>query len=202
MPYAAGEDGCPIFFVSSMAMHTQNIQDNAAASLLIMHPDAPGDPLGSARVTLLGEVRKRPAEEVQDLYLTRHENANYWKDYSDFAYYQLQITGVYFIGGFGVMGWISVDDYNCAAPDPLAAAAHGIIEHMNADHADALLLIARRFVDEPFEEAAMTAVDRLGFHLRLKSGDRLFGRRIPFPREVKNSGEARSVLVEMVRQAR
>ena len=45
----------------------------------------------------------------------------------------------------------------------------------------------------------MTAVDRLGFHVRLKTGDRVHGRRIAFPREVKDSNEARAVLIEMVR---
>jgi hypothetical protein len=48
----------------------------------------------------------------------------------------------------------------------------------------------------------MTAVDRLGFSVRLKSGDRIHGRRIAFLREVRTMEEARRVLVEMVRQAR
>ena len=48
----------------------------------------------------------------------------------------------------------------------------------------------------------MTAVDRLGFHLRLNSGERVSGRRVAFLREVKSSEDARSVLVEMVRLAR
>ena len=48
----------------------------------------------------------------------------------------------------------------------------------------------------------MTAVDRLGFHLRLKTGERVHGRRVAFLREVASSDDARSVLVEMVRQAR
>jgi hypothetical protein len=48
----------------------------------------------------------------------------------------------------------------------------------------------------------MTAIDRLGFHLRLRSGERVHGTRIAFPREVPNSGEVRTVLVEMVRAAR
>ena len=47
----------------------------------------------------------------------------------------------------------------------------------------------------------MTAVDRLGFHLRLKTGGRVHGRRIAFVREVTNAAEASSVLVEMARQA-
>ena len=48
----------------------------------------------------------------------------------------------------------------------------------------------------------MTAVDRLGFHLRLKSGDRVYGKRVTFLREVTNSDDARGVLIEMVRRAR
>jgi hypothetical protein len=48
----------------------------------------------------------------------------------------------------------------------------------------------------------MTAVDRLGFRLRLKTGDRVHGRRVAFLREVGNKDEARAVLVDMVREAR
>jgi len=52
------------------------------------------------------------------------------------------VAGVYFIGGFGVMGWIAAEEYAAAAPDPLAPVAQEIIRHMNADHADALRRIA------------------------------------------------------------
>ena len=48
----------------------------------------------------------------------------------------------------------------------------------------------------------MTAVDRLGFHVRLRSGERVHGARIAFPREVRDAEEVRAVLVEMVRAAR
>src|ERR1022692_1585118 len=202
MPYAADDLGRPIFFISSMAMHTQNLRQDPHASLLIVQPDVTGDPLGAARLTLLGAVTEVPAAEVRELYLSRYENAKYWQDYADFAYYRLEVSGVYFIGGFGVMGWVSADDYGNALPDPLAEAAPGIIQHMNADHADALRLIARRFAGEGADEASMTAVDRLGFHLRLKSGDRIHGRRVAFLKEVKTSEDAHLVLVEMVCQAK
>jgi putative heme iron utilization protein len=202
MPFAADELGRPTFFISSMAMHTQNLQQDARASLLITQPDVSGDPLGAARLTLLGAVTTAPAAEVRDLYLLRYENAKYWQDYTDFAYYRLEVSGVYFIGGFGVMGWISAEEYASALPDPLADVAPGIIQHMNTDHADALLLIASRFAGEAADEAAMTGVDRLGFHLRLRSGDRIHGRRVAFLREVRNSDAARGMLTEMVRQAR
>jgi heme iron utilization protein len=93
-------------------------------------------------------------------------------------------------------------EYRDAAPDPLAQAARGIVEHMNADHADALKQIANHFGGESADEASMTAVDRLGFHVRLKSGDRVHGARVAFPREVRSSDEARQVFIEMVRAAR
>jgi putative heme iron utilization protein len=202
MPYATDDQGRPIFFISSMAMHTQNLQQDRRASLLITQPDVSGDPLGAARLTLLGEVNEVPAEEVRELYLSRYENAKFWQDYTDFSYHRLEVSGVYFIGGFGVMGWVAAEDYQRAHPDPLADAAPGIIQHMNADDADALRLIAEHYANEDVDEAAMTAVDRLGFHLRLKSGDRVHGRRVAFLRAVSTTDEAKAVLVEMVRQAR
>jgi heme iron utilization protein len=204
MPFATDQLGRPVFFISSMAMHTQNLLLDGRASLLITQPDVSGDPLGSARLTLVGTASIASAAEVRDLYLSRYENARYWQDYSDFAYYRLEVEGVYFIGGFGVMGWVTVEDYASATPDPLAAVAPGIIQHMNADHGDALRRIARHDIaresDEAGpDEATITAVDRLGFYVRLKTGDRVHGRRIAFPREVKDSNEARAVFIEMVR---
>ena len=202
MPFAADHLGRPVFFISSMAMHTHNLRQDSRASLLVTQPDVSGDPLGAARLTLLGEAAEAPSADVKDLYLSRHEDAKFWQDYSDFAYYRLQVSAVYFIGGFGVMGWISADDYASASPDPLTNVAPGIIRHMNKDHADALRLIATRFAGESPDEAAITAVDRLGFHLRLKTGDRIHGRRVAFLREVKGAQDARVVFVEMGRQAK
>ena len=136
---------------------------------------------------------------VRELYLSHYENARYWQDYTDFAYYRLEVVGIYFIGGFGVMGWIPAEEYAAAAPDPLAPVAQEIIRHMNADHADALRRIAGRDAGEAPDEASITAVDRLGFHLRLRTGERVHGRRIAFPREVKDRNEARAAFIEMVR---
>src|SRR5262249_52362848 len=123
-----------VFFVSTMAMHTQNLLEDGRSSLLITQPDAAEDPLGAGRLTLVGHAQVAQADEVSELYLARHENARYWKDFSDFAYYRLEVAGVYFIGGFGVMGWITAEEYASAAPDPLADAAPGIIREMNAQH--------------------------------------------------------------------
>jgi putative heme iron utilization protein len=205
MPYGLDECGRPIFLISTMAMHTQNIQADARASLLVAQPHEGGDPLGAGRVTLLGNVLPVPAAEVAEarkLYLERYANSKYWVDFEDFGFYRMEVVDVYYVGGFGVMGWVAAAEYNGGEPDPLADAAPGIIQHMNGDHADALVLLARKFAAMECQEAAMTAVDRLGFHVRVKTSEGARGARIAFLREVRNPAEAREVLVEMVAQAR
>lgn len=199
MPFVIADRGRPVFFISSMAMHTQNLLQDERASLLITQPEASGDPLGAARLTLVGSASVTLAAEVCALYLSHHGNARHWQDYSDFAYYRMDVAGVYFIRGFGVMGWVPAEEYAAAPPDPLATFAHAIIQHMNTNHGDALRRIVARDAGEAPDEASMTAVDRLGFHVRLRTGDRVHGRRIAFPREVKDTNEARAVLIEMVR---
>ena len=73
---------------------------------------------------------------------------------------------------------------------------------MNADHQDALILLARVFAGTEAQEAVMTAVDRLGFHVRMKTEEGMKGARLTFPSEVSTPAETRKVLVEMVQQAR
>jgi len=100
------------------------------------------------------------------------------------------------------MGWVSASDYGHSRPDPLADSMAEIIQHINTDHKDALALLAQKFARIESQETTMTAVDRLGFHLRMTTGDGIRGARIAFVREVSNPAETRGVLVEMVQQAR
>jgi putative heme iron utilization protein len=205
MPYALDGQANPAFLVSTMAMHTQNLLEDTRASLLVTQPDAGGDPLGASRVTLLGNVLSVPEADVAEarkLYLACHADSKYWVDFKDFSFYRMAVVDVYFVGGFGVMGWVPSSEYYSAQPDPLADSAMGIIHHMNADHADALVLLAKAFAGIEAQEAAMTSVDRLGFHVRLKTPDGASGARIAFVREVSTPAEARTVLVEMTAQAR
>jgi len=199
MPYAPDGEGRPVFLISNMAMHTQNLKRDGRASLFVEQASADGDPLGAARATLVGNVAAVDPAEVRELYLAKHANSRYWVDFSDFGFFRLQPIDVYYVGGFGVMGWVTAEDYQAALPDPLADAAAGILQHMNADHADAMIELARRHAGIAADEAAMTSVDRLGFTLRLKTAEGMKGTRINFLREVKTAGETRAVLVEMVR---
>jgi putative heme iron utilization protein len=205
MPYALDDDGRPLFLISSMAMHTQNLEADGRASLLITQPGWTGDPLAAGRLTLIGEAQHVPNGETpaaRTVYLARHERARYWANFEDFSLWRMEVADLYFVGGFAAMDWVTAIEYRHARPDPLADAAAGIIEHMNRDHAGALIEYARHFAREAADEATMVAVDRLGFKLRLRQGDRLSSVRIAFPREVRSPEQSRETLIAMLREAR
>ncbi len=203
MPFALTDDASPVFLISGMAIHTQNLVADPRASLLVMQSGSDSDPLGSPRATLLGTVARIEAtDEIRAAYLERHPSSKYWIDFSDFAFYRLDVTDLYFVGGFGVMGWVASNDYRVAEPDPLAPHAAGIIEHMNADHADALRHITRHFANLDAEEATMVSCDRLGFVVRVRTAEGMKGARIQFPEPVTSREQARKVMVAMTREAR
>jgi putative heme iron utilization protein len=191
--------------ISNMAMHTQNLNADPRASLFVAQAAGDSDPLGSARVTLVGRATSIPEDDLaaaRAIYIAAHENSRYWVDFADFGFFRLEPIDIYYVGGFGVMGWVDAQEYGAASPDPLAATAAGIIAHMNADHADAMILLARKYAGIEATEAAMTAADRLGFHLRLRTAEGMKGTRINYPGEVRTPEEARNALVKMVRQAK
>jgi putative heme iron utilization protein len=185
-----------------MAVHTHNLKAEPRASLFVEQIGVDGDPLGAARATLMGTAQMVPSEEiapVREQYLERHENSRYWVDFADFSFYRLEVMDVYYVGGFGVMGWVSADEYTVTAPDPLADSAAAIIAHMNTDHMDSMLQLARVYAGISGTAATMTSVDRLGFTLRIKTKEGMKSTRINFLREVASSDETRKALVEMVR---
>ncbi len=203
MPYGLDAGGSPTFLISSMAMHTQNLTADPRASLLVAQPGWTEDPLAGSRATLIGEVRRLDdGAGVRDDYLARHPNARHWVEFDDFAFYRMTVVDLYYVAGFGAMGWVDAGEYGAAAPDPLVDVEDAIVGHMNADHADALVTYCQHYAGVAAESATMTSVDRMGFRVRARLGDRLQGVRINFPTEVRSSEQARKVLVGMLRDAR
>jgi hypothetical protein len=123
MPYALDAAGQAIFLISNMAMHTQNLKADLRCSLFVGQTPADGDPLGASRTTIIGDaepVKESEVGSVREAYLARHANSRYWIDFSDFSFFRLRPIDLYYVGGFGVMGWVEATDYEIASPDPLA----------------------------------------------------------------------------------
>ncbi len=91
-----------------------------------------------------------------------------------------------------------------AAPGALPPRdAQAIIDHMNADHADALLLYCRAFAEAPGAHAAtMTAIDGRGFEMSVGTAGGSREVRIDFASPIASKGEARKALVSLLGEAR
>src|SRR5215207_8893314 len=205
--YALDDDGNPLFFVSLMAEHTQNALRDPRGSLLVTEPVPEGaDPLASGRVTLLGLIT--PVDDEQrDIARTRYLEANpaaaYYIDFGDFTFLRLAVDHIRYVGGYGRMSWVDAAGYATAEPDPLADAAAGIIEHMNADHADAQVLFCHHFAGlTDTTSASMSAVDRYGFDMVAVSEEHRTPVRLAFTDECTTGDEVRKAMVAMVAQAR
>ena len=171
-----------------MAEHTQNALRDPRASLLVTEPVPDGaDPLASGRVTLMGEMRAvDPSDRdlARERYLDANPAAGYYIDFGDFDFYRLTVQTIRYVGGYGRMSWVEPDAYAAAESDPLVDAAAGIIEHMNADHADAQVLFCRHFAGLPdTTSASMSAVDRYGFEMIAVSDAGRTAARLGFPNE-------------------
>jgi heme iron utilization protein len=215
--YALDGAGRPIVFVSTLAEHTRNAAADPRASLIVAEPvagviGATGDPTGSdplaaGRVTLIGELLEVGSGErldVRDRYLEANPSSAYYIDFGDFSFWRLEVCRVRYVGGYGRMSWVEAAEYAGAEPDPLAGEpAAGVIEHMNADHADALVLMARAFGGRPgTTSAVLTAVDRYGFDLVAQGPEGRGALRLGFTTPVAEPGEVRREFVRLVHKAR
>src|ERR1700748_3904624 len=100
MPYALDGAGRPLFLISTMAMHTQNLQQDPRASLLVTQPEAEGDPLGAARVTVVGNATVLEGDQAggaRAVYLERHPNSKYWVDFDDFSFFRMEVLDVSYV---------------------------------------------------------------------------------------------------------
>lgn len=165
----ADDDGNPLFVISGLAEHTHNLRADPRASLLVTEQATAdgGDPLAAGRLTLLGKAAPVPADE-QDaataVVTTRLPAVGAYAGYGDFSCWRLEVESIRWVGGFGRMDWIELDAYRTATIDPVIARRAGIIEHMNADHADAGVLLCQRAIgdDLTVTSATFDYVDRFG----------------------------------------
>ena len=187
-----------------MAEHTKNLERDPRASLLVAESGA-DDPLANGRVTMLG-LCTRVGEDggsARAAFLAAHPNAAYYADFRDFAFWRLQVDAIRYIGGYGRMSWVSQAEWQAADADPLAPHAAAAIAHMNADHAEAMVLYCKAFSKAIDTTAAtMTGVDRYGFDMSAKTANGPRPVRVAFPAPVGTPEELRAALVAMVKDAR
>jgi len=204
--YGALDDGRPVVFVSRLAEHARNLERDPRASLVVTEAPSGDDALAAGRVTLAG-VAERPdgalAGTALERYLAAVPTARVYAEFRDFSLWVLRVERVRWVGGYGRMASAGGGAYAAAAPDVVGPAAPGAIAHLNADHADALLAMARTLGGHPdATTAACHAIDRLGLDLFVSTPRGSAFTRLAFARPVTDPGGLRAATVELARRAR
>jgi putative heme iron utilization protein len=204
--YGVTRDGDPVLLVSTMAEHGRNLKRDPRASLATSDPHAPGDPLDRPRVTLAGRVvapQGEAAAQALDAHVAASPDARAWAGWEDFTLWVLEVERVRWVGGFARMDTVGRDAYRAAEPDPTAPVAADAAAHLNADHGDALLVIARELGGARGAAAAACAgIDRYGIDLRCTSAGETSATRVAFDEPLAAADGLRAATVVLARRAR
>ena len=198
--------GAPVLCVSNLAEHGRNLAGDPRASIAIVAAATDSDPLANSRITLAGIVERPAGDELsaaRQAHLDAVPAAKYYVDYSDFTLWVLRVDRVRWVGGYGRMDSASGADYAAAQPDPILAIAAGAIAHLNADHAEALVAMAKNLGGYPDATAATcTGADRYGLDLKVITPRGLAYPRISYAERIDDYDQLRPATVELTRRAR
>lgn len=199
-------DGNPVLLVSTMAEHGRNLLADPRASLAINDPAAAGDPLDQPRITLAGTC-VRPEDEQREAALHAHvaaiPGAQLYAGWDDFTLWVLEVERVRWVGGFARMKTIAGDEYRYAEPDPTASIAVKSVAHLNADHGDGLLAIARELAGARGAVSAYcTGIDRYGIDLSCTGAGQAAAVRALFDAPLEKGADVRPATVALVVRAR
>ncbi len=205
-PYAslvlpcADHDASPLLLLSDLADHTKNLKADPRAALLFDGSAGWTDPLAGARVSLLGTLEPLDEPRLLARFVARHPGAETYAGFADFRLYRMAVARAHLVAGFGRIHWLEAAEvlFDCAGAEPLAEAEADIVGHMNADHLDAIQLMARNTLGQDGDDWSMTGIDPEGADLRC--GGRVA--RIAFELPVRGPEEARRELVRLTRAAR
>jgi heme iron utilization protein len=194
-------DGTPLILISMLAAHTPALLTDPRCSLLLGDPGK-GDPLAHPRISIVCRAAKLERDtpehaRAQRRYLNRNPKAQLYVGLGDFSFFRLEIQGASLNGGFGRAYNLTRNDLISEGPalEALAESEQSALDHMNADHRDAIAIYAHHFTKAEGNDWTLTGLDLEG--MDIASGDTI--RRIFFPRKLTDAGELRKILIEMAR---
>ena len=201
---ATDTDGTPVILISALSTHTAALEADPRCALLVGEPGK-GDPLAHPRLTVKATAKKlSPGTDeharAKRRYLNRHPKARLYADFADFAFFRLEPSSAFLNGGFArayrLTGSDILADRNASAA--LAEAEQPALDHMNADHADAVEAYATGLAGAAGGKWILTGIDPDG--IDLAQGDEM--RRVFFEEPLADAGAMRPALVAMARKAR
>jgi heme iron utilization protein len=199
---ASHPDGSPILLISSLALHTRNILGDARVSLML-DERGPGDPLEGSRIMLAGRAEQARGDQAATLrrrYLNAHPSAETFVNFKDFSFFRIFPVSAHLVAGFGRIVDLTPEQFLTDISDAatLLEAEQGAIEHMNADHREAMNLYATRLLGAEAADWRCTGCDPDGMDMEA-DGKTL---RLDFPRRIAAPAALRQMLKELADQAR
>lgn len=199
-------DGSPVLALSRLAEHGRNVAADQRASIAVTAP-VMGDPLDSGRVTLAGRLIQPEGDNAvraaRAAYVAAVPAAPAFIDFGDFTTWVLKVERVRWVGGYGRMDSTTAEAYSAASPDPVAPNVPRAVQHLNDDHADALLDMAQALGGHPDAVVATcTSADRYGLDLVVKTPRGTTITRVGFSKPIHEPDGLRSATVELARRAR
>lgn len=198
--YACDHRGQPVFLFSTLSDHTQNLLADGSASLLIEDASRRRNPQTGPRVSLMGKVKKVKSPELRERFLARHPDASMYADFGDFGFYRMTVERAHYVGGFARAIWFDTKHILTPAKvgTAIAEMEQSVVEHMNADHLDAVQAYASGLLGRQPGKWEMTGCDSDGVDLRAEGR---YGR-VDFDNTVIDSKACRKMLIKMADDAR
>jgi hypothetical protein len=199
---ATAFDGAPLLLMSGLSAHTQFLDRDPRASLLLAETGK-GDPLAHPRLTVSGRAVRLEGDEraqARRRFLARHPKSALYADFGDFSFWRVEIARGHLNGGFAKAAAYTGAELLLDVADAreLADAEESAVSHMNEDHAEALALYADKLCGAPKGRWRASGLDPEG--MDLASGDQTA--RLVFPERVTNPGSLRKTLVALAALAR
>ncbi|KAF3784123.1 hypothetical protein EJ110_NYTH15579 [Nymphaea thermarum] len=193
--FAPDSMGHPIFSFSPLAIHTRNLLADPRCTLVVQVP-------GWSGVTIFGDVYPLPADKQEwahKHYIAKHQQGAS-QQWGNFYYYRMEsISDIYFIGGFGTVAWVDVNEYETLEPDKIAV--NGGEQHLKALNAMFSKPLKELLsADAEIDDAALISIDSKGIDVRVRQGAQFHIERIPFQagHEVETLEEAKAAIQKLI----
>ncbi|KAK1576512.1 hypothetical protein Q3G72_014574 [Acer saccharum] len=194
--------GHPIFSFSPLAIHTRNLLADPRCTLVVQVPGWSG--LSNVRVTIFGDIFPLPEDQQEwahKQYIAKHQQCPS-QQWGNSYYFRMQnISDIYFIGGFGTVAWVNVEEYETIQPDKIAVdGSEQNLKELNAIFSKPIkeLLSA----EDEIDDAALISIDSKGIVIRARQGAQFNIQRLSFEAEhgVETLEEAKAALWKVTKK--
>lgn len=164
--YLTDHDGSLLILISTLAEHTKNILHDPRVSL-ITHDQRNPHIQTQGRVTVIGNAQPEPErDKAGQRYLRYFPEAQTYFAMHDFSFYRIRPVAIRYIGGFGRIHWVNMENYSVADAASFAQQEDALLAEVNAKSSQALcrMLLQRHGVQATDAQAVGIDCDGLDVH--------------------------------------